>query len=57
MAFARQRISAQRIARPMVAAFAAGQCQREPCRGCQCPVPGGARSAKLAGITALAVQH
>jgi hypothetical protein len=54
MAFARQRISAQRIARPAVAAIAAGRYQRGPCRGYQFLAPGGARSAKRAGLAALA---
>jgi len=57
MAFARQRIPAQRIAQPAVAAIAAGRFQRGPGRGYQCPVPGGARSTKRVGLAAPAVRH
>jgi hypothetical protein len=57
MAFARQRISAQRIARPTVAALAAGRYQRGPSRGFWCPVPGGARSTKRTDLAASAVRH
>jgi len=57
MAFARQRIPAQRIAQPAVAAIAAGRFQRGPGLGYRCPVPGGAGSAKRADLAAPAVRH
>jgi hypothetical protein len=57
MAFARQRISAQRIAQPAVAAIAAGRFQRGPGRGYRCPAAGGAWPTKLVGLAAPAVRH
>lgn len=57
MAFARQRISAQRIAQPAVAAIAAGRFQRGPGRGYWCPAAGGAWSTKRVDLAALAVRH
>jgi hypothetical protein len=57
MAFARQRITAQRIAWPGTAALVAGRYERGPCRGYRRPVPGGAGPAKRTGLAALAVRH
>jgi hypothetical protein len=57
MAFAQQRISAQRIARPGVTALAAGRFERGPCRDYRRPVPSGAGWAKRTGLAALAVRH
>jgi len=57
MSSTQQRIPAQRIARPAVAAIAAGRYQRGPCRGYQIPVPGGVGSTKRAGLAVLAARH